>query len=206
MYKIPDLFIGLLSDMFYENILTHDHQFYIDFRLNSSWENYRDEAYRLLELLEPRSPSPRDEEFKVLKSIHELLGIPDPKKFEDYEGNMSVTISGHMIDERLASIGFITGNITPGIYSIVISEGSISYKELIDSNPVVSTISINEFIELIRLSIDTYRRGNQITMSYDMDPRLFEWFKEEFELLTDSLKLKLSHNYDSNKLNLIISK
>jgi hypothetical protein len=203
MYKMPNLFVELLSDMFYENILSHDHQFYRDFQLNSSWENYRDEAYRLLELLEPRGPN---EEFNVLKSIHELLGIPDPKKFEDYEGNMLVTISGHMIDNRLESIGFITGNITPGIYSIVISEGSISYKKLIDSNPVVSTISLNEFIELIRLSIESHRRGNQITMSYDMDPRLFEWFTEEFLSLAESLKLNVSHNYDSNKVNLIISK
>jgi hypothetical protein len=201
MYKMPNLFIELLSDMFYENILSHDHQFYRDFQLNSPWENYRDEAYRLLESLDSR-----ESEFNVLKSIYELLGIPEPKKFEDYEGNMLVTIGDHMIDNRLESIGFITGNITPGIYSIVISEGSISYNKLIDFNPVVSIISLNEFIELIRLSIESHRRGNQITMSYDMDPRLFEWFKEEFELLTDSLKLKLSHNYDSNKLNLIISK
>ena len=201
MYKMPNIFVELLSDMFYENILSHDHQFYRNFQLNSSWENYRDEAYRLLESLDSR-----EREFNVLKSIYELLGIPEPKKFEDYEGNMSVTIGDHMIDNRLESIGFITGNITPGIYSIVISEGSISYKKLIDSKPVVSTISLNEFIELIRLSIESHRRGNQMTMSYDMDPRLFEWFTEEFLSLAKSLKLNVSHNYDSNKVNLIISK
>ena len=201
MYKMPNIFVELLSDMFYENILSHDHKFYRDFQLNSSWENYRDEAYRLLESLDSR-----ESEFNVLKSIYELLGIPEPKKFEDYEGKMSVTIGDHVIDNRLESIGFITGNITPGIYSIVISEGSISYKKLIDSKPVVSTISLNEFIELIRLSIESHRRGNQMTMSYDMDPRLFEWFTEEFLSLAESLKLNVSHNYDSNKVNLIISK
>jgi hypothetical protein len=200
MYKMPNIFVELLSDMFYGNILSHDHQFYRDFQLNSSWENYRDEAYRLLESLDSR-----ESEFNVLKSIYELLGIPEPKKFEDYEGNMLVTIGDHMIDNRLESIGF-TGNITPGIYSIVISEGSISYNKLIDFNPVVSTISLNEFIELIRLSIESHRRGNQITMSYDMDPRLFKWFTEEFLSLAESLKLNVSHNYDSNKVNLIISK
>jgi hypothetical protein len=39
-----------------------------------------------------------------------------------------------------------------------------------------------------------------------MDPRLFKWFTEEFLSLAESLKLNVSHNYDSNKVNLIISK